>query len=152
VKKRKKPLRKAITKESHLRKAIKWNEIRTSAKQKKPVLGGTEETNPAKVKRRRRRQDDDILKHYTKEERDKERSVDNELKNLVRRKEESLKSWKSAQGEKTILEECWLKDQDQQRIINNHPPHQIRNSCNYTHGWETQKSFIRSRSLWRTGL
>jgi hypothetical protein len=32
VKKRKKPLRKAITKESHLRKAIKLTEIRTSAK------------------------------------------------------------------------------------------------------------------------
>jgi hypothetical protein len=37
-------------------------------------------------------QDDDILKHYTKEARDKERSVDIRLKNLVRRKEESLKS------------------------------------------------------------
>jgi hypothetical protein len=37
-------------------------------------------------------QDDDILKHYTKEARDKERSVDNGLENLVRQKKK--KAWK----------------------------------------------------------
>jgi hypothetical protein len=47
---------------------------------------------PAIMKDEDAEQDDDILKHYTKEARDKERSVDIRLKNLVRRKEESLKS------------------------------------------------------------
>jgi hypothetical protein len=57
-------------------------------------------------------QDDDILKHYTKEARDKERSVDNGLENLVRRKKgrklEKLKE--RAQGEKTILEIMLTQD------------------------------------------
>jgi len=67
-------------------------------------------------------QDDDILKHYTKEARDKERSVEIRLKNLEK-KEESLKSWKKAQGKR----QSW-KNVDSKfktiKVTNNHPPHQ----------------------------
>jgi hypothetical protein len=49
-------------------------------------LKAQKQQKPAKVKEEDAEQDDDILKHYTKEARDKERSVDNGLKNLVRQK------------------------------------------------------------------
>jgi divalent metal cation (Fe/Co/Zn/Cd) transporter len=59
---------------------------------------------PASMKDEDAEQDDDILKHYTKEARDKERSVDIKTQESSEKKRK-LEELKEAQGEKTILEE-----------------------------------------------